>query len=87
MISRSELLTATTTIAAALAGTTAWSGSGVQGWAVFFCPTGRQYWRGREVGQRFWRRLKVVRRGIVSALRFCDVGSGRRFKHAVVLGD
>jgi hypothetical protein len=30
MISRSELLTATTTIAAALAGTTAWSGSGAR---------------------------------------------------------
>jgi hypothetical protein len=32
---------------------------------VFFCPKGNQYWRWRKANQRFWRSLKVIRRGIV----------------------
>jgi hypothetical protein len=36
---------------------------GAKDGAVFFCPTGKQYWRWRKADQRFWRRLKTVRRG------------------------
>jgi hypothetical protein len=39
--------------------------TGAKDGAVFFCPTGKQYWRWRKPDQRFWRRLRVVRRGIV----------------------
>jgi hypothetical protein len=39
--------------------------TGAKDGAVFFCPTGKQYWRWRKADQRFWRRLKIVRRGIV----------------------
>jgi hypothetical protein len=38
---------------------------GVKDGAVFFCGTGKQYWRWRKADQKFWRRLKVVRRGYV----------------------
>jgi hypothetical protein len=38
---------------------------GAKDGAVFWCPTGEQYWRWRKTDQRFWRRLRVVPRGIV----------------------
>jgi hypothetical protein len=38
---------------------------GAKDGAVFFCPTGNQYWRWRKPDQRFWRRLTLVRRGYV----------------------
>ena len=38
---------------------------GAKDGAVFWCPTGEQYWRWRKTDQRFWRRLRVVRRGYV----------------------
>jgi hypothetical protein len=38
---------------------------GAKDGAVFFCGTGKQYWRWRKRDQGFWRRLKVPRRGIV----------------------
>jgi hypothetical protein len=37
--------------------------TGAKDGAVFFCPTGNQYWRWRKADQRFWRRLEPVRRG------------------------
>jgi hypothetical protein len=39
--------------------------TGAKDGAVFFCPTGKQYWRWRKRDQRFWRRLKVVPRRYV----------------------
>jgi len=33
---------------------------GAKDGVVFFCPTGKQFWRWRKPDQRFWRRLKVV---------------------------
>jgi hypothetical protein len=33
--------------------------------AVFFCPTGEQYWRYKKRDQTLWRALKFARRGIV----------------------
>jgi hypothetical protein len=33
--------------------------------AVFWCPTGKQYWRWRKPDQMFWRSFKLPRRGIV----------------------
>jgi hypothetical protein len=39
--------------------------AGAKDGAVFFCATGGQYWNWQKPDQRFWRSLKVVRRGIV----------------------
>jgi hypothetical protein len=39
--------------------------TGAKDGAVFWCPTGKQYWRWRKVDQRFWRPLKILWRGYV----------------------
>jgi hypothetical protein len=39
--------------------------TGAKDKAVFWCPTGKQYWRWRTPDQRFWRRLNAVPRGYV----------------------